>query len=170
MKTYKALQNKAMRKGVFIGYAVVGARQWTTNGQIMVDHVATIEELKPLKNQFDMRIGGEPMIDFTHVVDTLNTEPHVAMTGGDEEWTNQAGLELLRARGFDQVHNKEIVIDVQGVYVDYAMALFDINQWYVTEDVLFATDINNNIVVVIAKVKELDEQSARVKEIKAEEK
>ena len=166
MRNYKAVQNKALHKGVFIGYATVGARQWTTNGQIMVDKVVPIDECKPLKNQIDKRTSGESMVDFTHVLDKLNTEPHVAMTGGDEEWTNQAGLELLRVQGFDQVNNQDIVIDVQGVYVDYVMALFNVSQWYVTNSVLFATDINNEIVAVIAKV---IEQQAKVKEIKDEE-
>lgn len=154
MRTYKALQSKAMHKGVFIGYATVRDQQWTTNGQIMVSHVATPDELKPLKDQIDKRVDGSSMIDFTSIIDKLEVEPRVSMVGEPVEWNNAAELDLIQVHGYDQSTNEDIVISVQSVYVDYVVALIDVDRWYLTKDVLFAVK-GVEIVAVIAKVKEI---------------
>lgn len=162
MKAYKQLQSKAMHKGVFIGYAVVRDGQWTTNGQIMVHYVATPDELKPLKDQIDKRVDGSSMVNFTSIIDTLDREPKVAMAGEPEEWVNEAELQLIRVRGYSLVDKEEISISVQGLYVDYVVALFDVAHWYVTKEVLFAVGNTGEIVAVIAKVKELVDQAKEI--------
>lgn len=158
---YKAIQSKAMHNGGFIGYAIMGAHQYTTNGQIMVRHIAKEDELKTLKNQYDRRSDGSQMFDMTFVLDKLQDSETITRevsSGEVEEWTNEAGLSLTKVTVPINPENN-IVMSVQSVYLDYVNALFDDIAWWVTQHSVFAANSNKEILAVIAPVKEITNET-----------
>lgn len=149
--TYKALQNKAFHQGRYIAYAVAGPTQWTTNGHIMVNVIIDDQELKPLKDQIDMRTNGMRMPDLTEAIDYYNNIEHdVAMVDTMRDEVTATGMKVTRVSGEDGIETV-----VQSIYIDYVVARFGQLKWYVTERGLLATRFTANIpeaVAVIAKV------------------
>lgn len=154
MVNFKGLQNKAFHQGRYIAYAVAGEHQYTTNGHLMVRLAIDTEELKPLKDQIDMRVDGSSMADLTKVIE-YHRDLSKAVVNADiaEEFTTDKGLKVTRVHG--TADGIDITVLVQSVYIDYVVARFeDKLDWFVTERGLMASDKDKNVMAVIAKVEE----------------
>lgn len=150
-KPYKLLQNKALHKGLRIAYVKARGDTWTTNGHVMVRAMISPLEVKPLKDQVDLRgVTSIPDVDF--ILDKL--EDVSVRADVEKEWTTEAGLTLLQTRALNRETNEEYVANIQAIYADYINARFDVKEWRVTPGSVYAVDQNDEVVAVIALVDE----------------
>ena len=130
MAKYLALQNKALRQGLYLAYASVTAEgkttDYTTNGHIMV--LGKLEEVKPLKAQYDLR--PEPYsirMDFKNKKEVELEPSDDTVMAGDHEY--------------------------QSIYVQYISARYPVAEWMQAGDKLLAVDASNNIIGAVAPLK-----------------
>lgn len=154
MTPYKALQSKAFHYGAYIGYAIVGEHQFTTNGQIMVRGAITIEELKPNKDQQERRNDGTPMLDATQFADSLSGDSVDIVDRNSYPMGEVVHLKTRPRKKYPD----GVVSDVRSVYWDYVQAKYgnEIEATYLdsTTGNVFFWDEDLKLIAVIAPIKE----------------
>lgn len=132
----KRLENKALHQGAYLREVSINGVVYSTNGHLLSRGEL---EVKPLKSQTE----GERVELEDNFLNRIRDDA-VARVHQVEEWTNNAGLELVRAT------NGDTQVSVQALYLDYINDKYDVKDWYMTEKVVFAVD-DEGICAVISR-------------------